>query len=463
MGWVGYFVGKNDHLEELNIAYFTPTLGVNYRDVMEPFLRGVNLNKSIQNLDFEGVDLLEGGIFTMLTPFFQNNHNLTSINIRACVFGDEGYRLFALAIGSSTSKSLRKVQVENNFIVEEGMVDIMTALSVHPHLEYLDFDRNHLRKNGCVALATLLRCSATELQHLDISRNNIGDEGIEALVHALTNCSNLKELHLSNNPSITTKGWQSFAAILESPNSNLEDLYISHNNVDDQAKAAFVKALTNNCRLKEFHLPPLSEDCLWAFSNLLCDTSNVNATFLSNHTLYYLGNEVNANDIIRPLLDLNEGDDKKEVAMIKILQHHRDFEMQPFFEWEFKVLPIILGWLERASVCDMPEGFEPNIEERKLSTIYQFVRGMPVLYVETRLRKELEDIKSEESQMEEKFEEEQRRFVQEFEQRKQEFKQRKQYLQERKESIMKNLVAGGYLKTGMETVHDANCSTSCGG
>ena len=69
--------------------------------------------------------------------------------------------------------------------------------------------------------------------------------------------------------------------------------------------------------------------------------------------------------------------------------------MQPFFEWEFKVLPIILGWLERASVCDMPEGFEPNIEERKLSTIYQFVRGMPVLYVETRLRKELEDIKEE--------------------------------------------------------------------
>ena len=72
--------------------------------------------------------------------------------------------------------------------------------------------------------------------------------------------------------------------------------------------------------------------------------------------------------------------------------------------------------------------------------ISQFVRGLPLLYVETRLRKELEDIKSEESQMEEKFEEEQRRFVQEFE-------QRKQYLQERKESIMKNLVAGGNLQT----------------
>ena len=116
--------------------------------------------------------------------------------------------------------------------------------------------------------------------------------------------------------------------------------------------------------------------------------------------------------------------------------------MQPFFEWEFKVLPLVIGWLERASECDMLEDFEPNIGRRKLSTIYQFVRGMPLLYVDTRLRKELEDIKSEESQMEEKFKEEQRRLLQEIEQRKQEFKQRKQYLHERKKSIMKNLGVG---------------------
>ena len=56
-------------------------------------------------------------------------------------------------------------------------------------------------------------------------------------------------------------------------------------------------------------------------------------------------------------------------------------------------MPLVVNWLERASSYTMPHDFEPNIEPRKLSTIYQFVRGMPVLYVETRLRKELEDIK----------------------------------------------------------------------
>ena len=162
-----------------------------------------------------------------------------------------------------------------------------------------------------------------------------------------------------------------------------------------------------------------------AFSKLLCDTTSINATFLSNHTLYHLGGiRDDARGVILPLLALNYRDDKKEVATIKILQNHNDFDMLPFFEWEFKVLPLVLSWFERASVFEMPRGFEPNIEKRKLSTIYQFVRGMPLLYVETRLRKELEDIKAKKKQMEE----EQLKLHREL-----------QLLQERSTSIMRRL------------------------
>ena len=128
---------------------------------------------------------------------------------------------------------------------------------------------------------------------------------------------------------------------------------------------------------------------------------------------------------------MNRRDEKKEVATIKILQNHNDFDMLPFFEWEFKVLSMALSWLERASSYEMPENFEPNIEERKLSTIYQFVRGLPVLYVETRLRKELEDTKAELSQIEE----EQLKFHQELHL----LQERKELLEERKKSIVKKI------------------------
>ena len=468
MGWLGYFIGKNGHLQKLVIEPFEPPSGLSVRDVIVPFLKGVKCNTSIREIGFYFMDLLGGEMFTILTPFFKNNHNLTNITIMGCDFGDEGGRLLALAIGNckhrfctpGSCKSLQKLDLQDNNITEEGMVDIITSLSLHPHLEYLDFEGNHLRKIGCVALATLLRCSATELQYLDISNNEINDEGIEALVPALATCSHLEELQLFNNPSITTRGWQSLASILESPSCNLTMLNISCNNIDDGILAVFSSALMNNHTLKTLLLydnPSITAGGLQAVSKVLCDTSSVNATFLSNHTLNYLGEEVRENAIIGPLLDLNDSDDKKEVATIKILQSHDDLDMLPFFEWEFKCLPIALRWLERASVYEMSDDFEQNIEERKLSTIYQFVRGLPLLYVETRLRKELEDIKAEESkleedfirrehilqellieesQMEAMFDEEKRRLLQEF-------TQRKQYLQECKESIMKNLAIGG--------------------
>ena len=43
--------------------------------------------------------------------------------------------------------------------------------------------------------------------------------------------------------------------------------------------------------------------------------------------------------------------------MIKILLSHNDFDMQPFFKWEFKVLPLVIKWFERAaSSVTMPNG-----------------------------------------------------------------------------------------------------------
>ena len=406
MGWLGYFVGNNEHLKKLYIRPFTPISEESVRDVMEPFFRGVGRNKSIRQINFRRLDLLGGEVFRMLGSFFKDNHNLTNIDIRRCDFGDDGARLFALSIGSSTNKSLQKLDLLNNNISDEGMVDIITALSMFPHLRYLDLSGNRLHKNGCVALATLLRCSASELGNLFITHNEINDDGIDVLIPALKNCSCLHELWISHNPSITTRGWQSLASILESPNYNLEVLYIPQNNVDDEAVVSFANALTNNHTLHSLCLdnnPSITAVGWEALSKLLCNTSSVNETFLSNHTLRNVASRANANanEIIGPLLELNRRDDKNEIATIKILQSHDDFDMLPFFEWEFKVLPMVLRWLERASDCEMPDNFEPNIERRNLSTIFQFVRGMPLLYVETRLRKELEDIKALVSQIEE--------------------------------------------------------------
>lgn len=417
MGWLGYFIGKSNDLKELYIRnIYTSNV-----DVIKSFFSGVSSNKSIQKLEFFAMDLLGGKIFTMLDHFFKDNISLEVLTINGCNLGED-WRLLALVLGSC-SNSLTALTLLNNNISDEGLVDIITALSMHRRLSMLDLEENCLHQNGCIALATLLKCSVTGLQSLDLSTNELDDECVGVLVPVLKNYSHLELLRLSNNTSITSRGWQKLASILESPNFNLKELilYGSNVDIDDKALAAFANSLATNRIMHTLNLNRngrITDEGWEVLSKSLSDTSSINSTFLSNHTLRFVGGP-NARNVplLRPMLTLNLRDEKREVAIIKILQHHNCFDMTPFFEWEFKVLPLMIGWFERASVIDMPKDYEPDIEPRKLSSIYQFIRAMPLLYVETYLMKELEDIKAAQKQKEEEL----------------------VILEERKKSIMKRL------------------------
>ena len=53
--------------------------------------------------------------------------------------------------------------------------------------------------------------------------------------------------------------------------------------------------------------------------------------------------------------------------------------MQPFFEWDLKVLPIVIEWFESArSIANNDEAV--GIYKHKLGAIYQFVRAMPEVF-----------------------------------------------------------------------------------
>ena len=81
---------------------------------------------------------------------------------------------------------------------------------------------------------------------------------------------------------------------------------------------------------------------------------------------------------INSSLDLNSSsEDKRQVATRKILQHHQHFDMQPFFEWDLKVLPLAVAWFDRARSIDADE---ERVDKHKLGAIYQFIRAMPEVF-----------------------------------------------------------------------------------
>ena len=86
------------------------------------------------------------------------------------------------------------------------------------------------------------------------------------------------------------------------------------------------------------------------------------------------------------LLNINkEGANKSHIAIEKILKHHPNIDMEPLFEWDaeegernLKALPYVVDWFRRAGVADVHGRY--NVEERKLSAIHQFTKGMPLLF-----------------------------------------------------------------------------------
>ena len=126
------------------------------------------------------------------------------------------------------------------------------------------------------------------------------------------------------------------------------------------------------------------------FSTLLCNTSSINDTHSSNHTLEkldLLGENQHSGRQLDILLKLNKGTNKSHVAIKKILKNHPNIDMKPLFEWDLegeqtlKALPYIVDWFGRAkkAVAEDEENCY-RLDERKLSAILQFSKAMPLLF-----------------------------------------------------------------------------------
>ena len=146
-----------------------------------------------------------------------------------------------------------------------------------------------------------------------------------------------------------------------------------------------------------------------AFCRALCNTTSIGDTYSSNHSLetLMLGDPGNFfipssgqqhGQQLTTLLQMNEGANKSQVAIRKILKHHPNLDMSPLFEWgaeedgerTLKALPYVVNWFERARVANQRARVavhpssnpydDDHIAERKLSAIFQFAKTMPLLF-----------------------------------------------------------------------------------
>mmetsp|Transcript_38962 Transcript_38962/g.70190 ORF Transcript_38962/g.70190 Transcript_38962/m.70190 type:complete len:580 (+) Transcript_38962:354-2093(+) len=353
--------------------------------------------------------------FASLATFLKNPAcKLDVLDLQCNEIDDE--KAVVLASGLAGNNTLKTLALNTNRgMTETGWIPIFTALrSPNCILEGLGLERNRFSYNAIRHLSNFLTNSRTlrsldlssnydititgwdavfavlqnhdsVLTKLDLGYNRIHDEIVNSLVCALTGNNKLKELELDSNRDITVTGWEAFSSVLRNPLSALEKINLWDCTINDNSMISLV----TNDKLKELVFNTNSQITLngWAqCSRVLCNTSSIMDTFLSNHTLEFLRSEYhifNFNDLpidLRSLLRINRENSKSQSARIKIIKTHfsgSKINLQPFVAMELQVLPHAIAWMGRDGIDDNDE---ITTETNGRSLLYQFLRGIPSLF-----------------------------------------------------------------------------------
>ncbi len=357
----------------------------------------------LKYLDLDSMNIEDDGAHVIATGLASLNL-LEELHLSDNTIGDDGAR--ALGAGLVNLRSLEKLCLGDNSIGDDGASAIAAGLASLHLLEALFLSDNSISDAGVSALAAGL--ASLSLERLDLENNSISDLGFRALADSLLGCdNNLKYLSLSGNRSITASGLASLSALLQSESCSLVWICLKGIPFGDDGAVALADALKGNKSMKHLYFDPDSARVTsggWsAFSKLVCDTSSVSATYLSNHSLETIGKRDSggAPSDVKALLVLNKHA-VEHAAIRKILNIHPDFDIEPFFEWKLKLLPILVSWFDRvrtlADVDDhswiLDETSEDQcrhnwisdetsqaFQSRQLSSMYNFVRGMPLMTI----------------------------------------------------------------------------------
>ena len=414
---LGNIIGENTQLKGLG---FTDFKGNELNSLIDnSFCSGMSTNKSIKYIGFD--QTLNGKFVSALLPFFENNNKLEKVQFSSKVYKGDSSAGIEQAV-SRCNNSLKQLCLWNEFCSFNWRV-VLLALKNHPQLEVLQLCGcgNRLRAMDIEALGGFLQI-ASRLKSLQIKTKSLDNDGLRILISVLMDGTkllplrslvlsdnefdgglgalaevvkhirSLKHLDLSQN-NITKTEWQHISTALACPESNLKELCIRNCGIDNEIIRILAASLTHNEKLKRLDMRynNITQEGWDAFIQLLCNTSSLESTFNSNHTLSYLGDGINHDATlpqIKSLLEINRDCGRKEAAVRKILKSNPNLDLTPLLRWEAQLkqefgeehgherglitLPYVISWLQRADgylyhYLNRENGFEGILKRRRLN------------------------------------------------------------------------------------------------
>ncbi|XP_054423580.1 leucine-rich repeat-containing protein 74A [Pteronotus mesoamericanus] len=182
--------------------------------------------------------------------YFIRNMEESFLNLNHHGLGPNGTKAIAIALVSNTT--VVSLELEDNCIMEEGVLSLVEMLQENYYLQELNISNNALGFEGARIISQFLQKNSSSLLKLQLSGNNFKDESAEMLCMALSANYRIKEVDLSHN-QFSDKGGELLGQML-ALNVGLLSLNLSWNHFYSRAAVALCSGLRANVTLKKLDL-----------------------------------------------------------------------------------------------------------------------------------------------------------------------------------------------------------------
>jgi Ran GTPase-activating protein (RanGAP) involved in mRNA processing and transport len=191
---------NNIELEE-QIAKFEPQSGMNFSfqrlidQDMQILVEHAIIKKQCTGLELWGNEITSQGV-SILANVLHNNTTLKELRLSDNHVSDSGIQHLARIL-SINSSNLKGLDLDSNSITDEGAQYLSEMLKMNSRLTYLRLSKNKIGNQGVQLLANALAQHSTSLKELSLSMNcSMSDSTVDSLVNMLKQNLSLKKLDI---------------------------------------------------------------------------------------------------------------------------------------------------------------------------------------------------------------------------------------------------------------------------
>jgi len=175
-------------LEQLDLSNNELT-GSSLKDIFEE-LEG---NSSITSISLSGNECSTEAL-EQLGSTLTENSTLKTLNLSSCGITSKLPKDFVESLKSI--KALSSLNLGDNSIEDEGLQSMADSLGENDTLEYLNLCSNGITDASMESMSKFLADSSIHI--LNLSMNNLGDEGAKILLKGIRKCKQIEELYLQS-------------------------------------------------------------------------------------------------------------------------------------------------------------------------------------------------------------------------------------------------------------------------